>query len=46
MPLYKNLIIKWLKIVFLFDHKKKYLEMFRRGIKDAGQNRLGKYQGD
>lgn len=40
--LYVNLIVKWLKIVVLFDHKRVYLQLFYQGIKDARNNLLGK----
>lgn len=45
-PLYKNLLVKWLKIILLFDNKEKYLRSFYKGIKDGRQNQLGKYRGD
>lgn len=41
-PLYKNLIVKWLKIVLLFNDKSEYLKLFRQGIRDAKNNKLGK----
>lgn len=40
--LYFLLVIKWLKIVLLFNNKKIYLHAFNKGIKDANHNRLGK----
>lgn len=40
--LYINLIVKWLKILLLFDHKKTYLNLFYQGINDAKNNSLGK----
>lgn len=40
--LYKNLMVKWLKIVLLFDNKNNYLKAFHQGIKDAKANKLGK----
>lgn len=43
--LYKNLIIKWLKIILLFDNKNSYLKAFHQGIRDAKANKLGKYLG-
>lgn len=41
--LYFILTIKLLKIVILFDNKKRYLRAFNQGIKDANYNKLGKY---
>lgn len=41
--LYINLLVKWLKIILLFDNKKKYLQCFSKGIRDAKNKRLGKY---
>ncbi|MFR4967313.1 glycosyltransferase [Lactobacillus kalixensis] len=43
VTLYINLLIKWLKILLLFDDKKKYFQYFSKGIKDAKNKRLGKY---
>lgn len=43
VTLYINLLIKWLKILLLFDNKKKYFQYFSKGIKDAKNKRLGKY---
>lgn len=43
--LYKNLIVKWLKILLLFDDKKEYFNKFSKGIKDANDGKLGKYEG-
>lgn len=40
--LYKKLAVKWLKIVLLFNDKKKYLVHFRKGLYDARHGRLGK----
>lgn len=40
--LYKNLMVKWLKIVLLFDNKNNYLKAFHQGIRDAKANKLGK----
>ncbi len=44
--LYRRLLIKWAKILLLFDDKKEYLRMFRQGIRDAKKGRLGKYVQD
>lgn len=44
--LYRRLLIKWAKILLLFDDKKEYLRMFRQGIRDAKEGRLGKYVQD
>lgn len=35
--------IKWLKIIFLFDNKKKYINMGKKAIIDAKNNKLGKF---
>lgn len=43
ITLYINLLIKWLKILLLFDDKKKYFQYFSKGIRDAKNKRLGKY---
>lgn len=43
LPLYINLIVKWMKIVLLFDNKREYLKMFNRGLKDASSNKLGRF---
>lgn len=42
MLLYKNILIKWLKIILLFDNKAAYLKAFRAGVRDANNNKLGK----
>lgn len=44
--LYKNLMLKWLKIVLLFDNKDRYLKAFNQGIRDSKANKLGKYTGN
>ena len=41
--LYIILMIKWLKIVLLFKNKKEYLRLYKNGLQDAKNNRLGKY---
>lgn len=43
-PLYKNLLVKWLKIMLLFDNKKEYIRAFRMGIRDANNNKMGKME--
>jgi rhamnosyltransferase len=40
--LYINFIIKWLKIVLLFNNKFEYLAAFNSGVKDAQNNILGR----
>ncbi|WP_034785310.1 glycosyltransferase [Eubacterium xylanophilum] len=40
--MYQILIIKLFKILLLFDNKKKYLDYYFIGIKDANSNSLGK----
>ena len=40
------LIIKFLKIIILFDKKKKFLKMYYKGIKDSKCNNYGKYMGE
>lgn len=42
ITLYKNLIMKWLKILLLFDNKKLYVKAFNQGIRDARANKLGR----
>lgn len=42
LDMYKGLAISWLKIILLYDDKRKYLKAFNQGIKDAKHNRLGK----
>ena len=42
ITLYKNLIMKWLKILLLFDDKKHYVKAFNQGIRDARANKLGR----
>ncbi|MDE6432733.1 MAG: glycosyltransferase [Lachnospiraceae bacterium] len=37
------MLIKFLKVILLFDHKKKYLEFCFRGIRDAKNERLGAF---
>ncbi len=39
------LIYKWLKIMFFFDNKKEYFNMYKKGITDYRNNRFGKYGG-
>ncbi|WP_270635724.1 glycosyltransferase [Limosilactobacillus mucosae] len=41
LNLYVNLVIKWLKIILLFDNKKEYLLSFYEGVQDAIKNKLG-----
>lgn len=43
---YRRLLIKLAKILLLFNDKKEYLRMFRQGIRDAKEGRLGKYVQD
>lgn len=42
--MYMTFVVKWLKIVFLFDNKKEYLKLFKQGIRDAKSGKLGKYE--
>lgn len=42
IKLYELLVIKLFKIILLFDDKKKYIDYFVTGIKDANSNKLGK----
>lgn len=42
--MYKGLSITWLKILFLYENKSKYLTAFRKGIKDEKKSRFGKYE--
>ena len=37
-----DMIIKYFKIIFLFDEKKRYLKAFKKGIKDAQNGVFGK----
>jgi rhamnosyltransferase len=43
LDMYKGLTISWLKIILLYDDKRKYLKAFNQGIRDANNNQLGKY---
>ncbi len=45
IALYKDLLIKYLKIILLFDNKRIYLKYSNSGIVDAKRNKLGKFQG-
>lgn len=38
------IIIKFLKIVLLFDNKKEFFKMFKNGIKDCKENKFGKIE--
>lgn len=38
------IIIKFLKIVLLFDNKKEFFTMFKKGIKDCKENKFGKIE--
>lgn len=42
--MYRKLFVKLAKIVLLFDDKKEYIRMFRQGIRDAKEGRMGKYE--
>lgn len=44
--MYKTLIIKWLKVILLFENKSEYLKAFHQGIIDAKNNHLGKHTGE
>lgn len=44
MAMYRKLFTKLAKILLLFDDKKEYLMMFRKGLKDAREGKLGKYE--
>lgn len=41
--MYLILVVKWLKIILLFDDKNEYLKMFDRGLKDANSGKLGRF---
>lgn len=40
--MYIILIVKWLKILLLFDKKKEFFRAYNKGIKDCKNNRFGK----
>lgn len=42
--MYMTFVVKWLKIVLLFDNKKEYLRLFKQGVRDAKAGKLGKYK--
>lgn len=41
----KDMLIRFMKILLLFDNKKEYLSMFRQGIMDARRGKWGAYEG-
>lgn len=41
--LYIILMIKWLKILLLFNNKSKYFDLYYQGILDSKSNNMGKY---
>lgn len=46
ITMYKEFIIKLLKVLLLFDNKKDYLAAYKQGIKDANNGKLGAYSGN
>lgn len=42
IKMYLILMIKWLKILLLFDKKKEFFRAYNKGIKDCKNNRFGK----
>lgn len=42
--MYMTFVVKWLKIVLLFDNKTEYLRLFKQGVRDAKAGKLGKYE--